>query len=73
MQPSKYEIQNSAQIISCIPVLHAETAHFYRLRFAVVYLAAKPTFTRDNSGHSLGNLTTGIFDLLMLQKNGWTE
>jgi hypothetical protein len=65
MQPSKYEIQNSAQMISCIPVLHTQTAHFYPLRFSAVYLASKTTFTRDNSGHSLGILTAALFDLLV--------
>lgn len=52
-------------MISSIPVLHTQTAHFYRLRFSAVYLASKPSFTRDNSGHSLGTLTAAIFDLLM--------
>jgi len=57
------EIRNSAQMISCIPVLHTQTAHFYRLRFSAVYLASKPSFTRDSSGHSLGNLTAALFDV----------
>jgi hypothetical protein len=65
MQPSKYEIQNSAQMISCIPVLHTQRAHFYLLRLSAVYLASKPTFTRENSGHSLGTLTADLSDLLM--------
>jgi len=67
MQPSKYEIQNSAQMISCIPVLRTQTTHFYRLRFSAVFLASKPAFTRDNSGLSLGTLTAALFDLLTLR------